>query len=425
MDITENDYLIDFTIEDSCYVNDTFIGTTVSKKITVNILNPNNEINLTNKEIIASVGIDVNGTIEYVPLGNYIIEEPSNKEVEKNSTFIGYDYMSKFNQIYEDSITYPITLKQYLQSICTQLGIILGSTSLINENYMISGNPFTNGEDYRTVLSNVAQLCGGFAHIGRDNKLYIINLGKTIVETINGNYYMEDFENNNVYGEVNSLVIGLGNLDGENTYRKDDTSITINGLTEIQINNNYFLNSEEEREKVIDAIWNEVKGLNYLAFKTTYYGFPYLDIGDKINIVDTNDTSYVSYVLNHKFIYNGSFSGELDITALTKTQEAYKNVTTLSRWKRSTELKVDKINGNIESIINEQNEHENKLTQIEQTVDQIQQQVSDTVEYKRDVEGVTEIHLEDATNAEITELEIQGNKTYESNLFPRRKYFSK
>lgn len=418
IDITENDYIVDFTIEDSCYVNDAFIGTTVSKKITVNILNPNNELDLTNKEITVSVGININGTIEYVPLGNYIIEEPSNKEVEQTSSFVGYDYMSKFNQVYEDNMTYPITLKQYLQSICTQLGIILGSTSLINENYMITGNPFTNGEDYRTVLSNVAQLCGGFAHIGRDNKLYIVNLGKTAVETIDGNYYMEDFENNNMYGEVNSLVIGLENVDGENTYRQDTASIELNGLTEIQINNNYFLNSAEEREKVIDAIWNEVKGLSYLAFKTTYYGFPYLDIGDKINIVDTKDTSHVSYILNHKFIYNGSFSGTLEVTALTKTQEAYKNVVTLSQWKRNTEYRVDKINGQIESIVSEQSQFEEKLAQQEIEVDSIKQQVSDTVEYKREAEGITEVYIEDAGKADILELEIQGNKTYENYLYP-------
>ena len=38
---------------------------------------------------------------------------------------------------------------------------------------MILGNPFTNNEDCRTVLSNIAQLAGGFAKIGRDNKVYI------------------------------------------------------------------------------------------------------------------------------------------------------------------------------------------------------------------------------------------------------------
>ena len=52
IDIVGENYdgqLVDFSVEDNCYVNDKFIGTTVAKKITVNILNPNNSINLENK----------------------------------------------------------------------------------------------------------------------------------------------------------------------------------------------------------------------------------------------------------------------------------------------------------------------------------------------------------------------------------------
>ena len=55
LDIEGENYggqLVDFTIEDNCYVDNTFIGTTVAKKITVNILNPNNEIELENKNIL-------------------------------------------------------------------------------------------------------------------------------------------------------------------------------------------------------------------------------------------------------------------------------------------------------------------------------------------------------------------------------------
>jgi len=62
--ITGNDYLKTFEIEDHCYVDDTFIGTTVSKKITVEILNPNNEFNLENKTIKVYTGAEINGEIE-------------------------------------------------------------------------------------------------------------------------------------------------------------------------------------------------------------------------------------------------------------------------------------------------------------------------------------------------------------------------
>ena len=111
--------------------------------------------------------------------------------------------------------------------------------------------------------------------------------------------------------------------------------------------------------------------------------------------------------------------------SITKATVAYQNVATAEQIAKRTEIIVNKQEQTITGIIENQSEFENQLTQVEQTVDQIQQQVQDTIVYKREVSGTTEIHLEDAGEADILELEIQGNKTYESNLFPRRKCISK
>ena len=427
IDITGENYdgqLIDFTIEDNCYVNDKFIGTTVSKKITVNILNPNNSINLENKEIQAFAGI--NG--EYVPFGNFIIQKPDNEEVKEKTSFIGYDYMIKFNDTYVDENTYPISLADYLSNLCQQVGVELGNTVFPNSNYMVLGNPFTNNEDCRTVLSNVAQLAGGFARIGRDNKLYIVTLKREEnvdnIEEIDGNNYFDEFAKNNQFGEVNSLEIGLSSIEGEVSTRKDNNSIIANGETRVIINDNYFLTNEEEREKVIDNIWNNLKGLKYIPFKTKYYGYPYLDSGDIIYIKDINDNCYTSYIFNHTFSFNGSFSGNIETTALTKTQTSYQNNNSIKEKFKKTERSIDKINGQILDIVEQQTDTEHKLTQVEQDIDSIKQTVEDTVEYKRKIEGTTEIHLEDASNTEITSLEIQGNKTYPTNLYPGANVYS-
>ena len=84
---------------------------------------------------------------------------------------------------------------------------------------------------------------------------------------------------------------------------------------------------------------------------------------------------------------------------------------------------IDQVEGTITQLVKETSEYEEKLTQVEQTVDSISQNVGNIIDYKREVDGVTEIYLEDASNTEITELEIQGNKTYESNLYPGENVF--
>ena len=419
-DITESDNLVNFTIEDNCYANDKFIGTTIAKKVTVDILNPNNSIDLENKEIQVYTGIVIDSENEEVPFGTFIISKPDNEEVKEKTNFVGYDYMIKFDTPYKDQVTYPCQAKVLFQDLCNQVGIVGGNIDFVNCNYMILGNPFTNNEICREVLSNLAQLAGGFAKIGRDNKVYIVSLDKsTIVETINGNNYFTDFAKNKQWGELNSLTLRISGIEGENITLQDNTSIIQNGLTELVLEDNYFLINQEEREKVATPIWNNLKGLKYLPFKTDYYGYPYLDSGDKIKILDSKDNECESYVFNHTFTFNGSYGGKLETTALTRVQTNYKNTDNTRIKFRKVERKIDKINGIIEDVIEEQTDYEHKLTKVEQDINNINQKVENTIDYKREVEGVTEIHITDAGKANILKLEVKGNKTYEANLFPR------
>lgn len=362
----------------------------------------------------------INDIEENIPFGAFIIPKTDNEEVKERTLFVGYDYMIKFDVPYKDLSTYPCKAKVLFQNLCSQVGLIAGNIDFVNCDYMILGNPFTNNETCRVVLSNLAQLVGGFAKIGRDNKVYIVSLdNENIVETIDGNNYFTDFSKNKQWGELNSLIIRISGTEGENTTREDEASITQNGLTELVIEDNYFLIDQAEREKVINSLWNNLKGTKYLPFKTDYYGYPYLDAGDKIKILDSKDNEYESYVFNHTFTFNGAYRGKLETTALTKTQTAYKNTDNTKIKFRQVERKIDKINGIIEDVIEEQTENENKLTQVIQDVDGIKQQVSNTIDYKREKEGVTEIYLENAGKADMLKFEVKGNKAYQSNLFPR------
>lgn len=455
IDITEDDNLIDFEINDNCYINDKFIGTTVCKKITVNILNPDNNIDLENKEISVQTGMVINNIAEVVPFGNYIIPKPDEEEVKEKTSFIGYDYMLKFNMAYKNRVTYPISAGELFEDTCEQAGVEVGNANFTNSNYMILGNPFTNNEDCRTVLSNIAQLAGGFARIGRDNKVYIISLRNDISslltveevnsklleevnvllvemmegkennadESLNGNNYLDDFSKNNQWGEVNSLVLRISGIEGENTTVQDESSIQENGLTEIVIEDNYFLTNQEEREKVINPLWNTLKGIQYLPFKTSYYGYPYLDAGDMIYIQDTKDVGYISYVFNHTFKFNGGYSGSLETPAMTKTQTAYKNTVNNKRKFKQVERKIDKINGVIEDIIEEQTETTNKITQVEQTVDGISQNVTNlettlSEDYSTTTEMNTAIEQSASSiTSEVTE-KIDSIQVGGTNLVP-------
>jgi hypothetical protein len=369
--------LQEFEINSSCYVNDKFIGTTVAKKATVKLLDDGN-YSLENKDINIKTGIEINNAKEYQKLGTYTIPKPDTEEVSGNTSFTGYDYMKKFDTLYVDSNTYPIRLDACLENLCSQVGLTLGNKNFPNNSYMLKGNPFTNRETRKTVLSNLVQLTGGFAEIDvEDGKLYVRNLDVSgeAVETIDGNNY-DGFKPNNVFGPVNSVRIQMNSgVDGEETI-KEAEGVTDENRCQITIADNYYLTSAEEREAVINGIFNVLNGLTYLPIELSYYGYPWLKLGDKIKVKDKSDKEYVTYVMEHTLKYNGAYSGTIKAIALTKTQQAYKEVLSLKDWRRNTELAVDKINGKMTAVIEEQSEQGEKLTKTEQDVNGLTTKVS-------------------------------------------------
>lgn len=324
--------------------------------------------------------------------------------------------MKKFDTQYVDSNTYPIRLDACLENLCSQVGLTLGNKNFPNNSYMLKGNPFTNKETRKTVLSNLVQLAGGFAEIDvEDVKLYVRNLDVSgeAVETIDGNNY-DEFKPNNVFGPVNSVRIQMNSgVDGEETI-KEAEGVTDENRCQITIADNYYLTSAEEREAVINGIFNALNGLTYLPIELSYYGYPWLKLGDKIKVKDKNDKEYITYVMEHTLKYNGSYSGIIKAIALTKTQQAYKEVLSLKDWRRNTEFAVDKIKGKMTAVIEEQSEQSEKLTKVEQDVNGITSKVSSveqSVENITKIEGTAEgknIYIDDASAEPLIDIMLEG-----------------
>lgn len=406
--ITESNDLQEFDINSSCYVNEKFIGTTVAKKASVKLLD-NGTYSLEDKDVSIKTGVEVDGTIEYEALGSYIIPKPENAEISATTKFSGYDYMLKFDIPYVDNNTYPVRLDNYLENLCEQVGITLGSKNFPNNSYMVKGNPFTNGETCRTVLSNITQLTAGFAEVDKDDdKLYIRNfdIDGDPVETIDGNNY-DEFKPNNVFGPVNSVRIQMNSgVDGEETI-KEEEGLTETTRCQITISDNYFLTSEAERNLVINNIYNTLHGLTYLPVTINYYGYPWLKLGQKIKVKDKNDNEYITYLMEHNINYNGGYSGTIASYALSKTQSAYKEIKTMKQWKRQTELSVDKINGNITSIIEEVDEQNSKINEVTQTVNELRSQISEVANVTQSADGYGSVSIANINESEPVRVKVR------------------
>ena len=171
-------------------------------------------------------------------------------------------------------------------------------------------------------------------------------------------------------------------------------------------------------EDEVENIYNQVKDLEAYSFEGKTIIDPALDVGDKI-IIDGKPIIYQGEAdFQTRFI--AQISSKISIK---QKQETTVKTTSQKVLNRRVQSRIDEVEGKITTLVKETDENSSKLTKVEQDIDGIKQTVSDSVTYKREISGITEIFLEDAGEAEILKLEVKGNKTYEANLFPGEDLF--
>ena len=238
---------------------------------------------ITNGTIInAQQGILVNQDFEYIDYGDYIVKESEYNPNSKTYSYKCYDYMLKTMIDYKKlNITYPITIKDYIKAICTYCGLEFASynDNFVNSTKTIKEDYFNNGKNtFRDILDYLAQLVSGWICIDKNNKVEIRYTNETN-ENFDGDYIRNinvDFTKK--YGPINSVVFSRG--DGsDNIYRKDDNSIAQNGLCEIKISDNPFL-EDSDRDTFIDGVFNKLKGLEFYILDVDTVGILFLEVGD-------------------------------------------------------------------------------------------------------------------------------------------------
>ena len=350
-------YLSEIEIEDECYSNGCFLGTAIAKSSKFKVLDIR-DLNNTNYVIEIGVKYDDNST-EYINLGKYITQNQTIDKTEQTSQINGMDFLSKLDNLYECSIDdwSKVTVKDLLENLCDEIGIELGTSSFINQDLLVSGNKYQKDYTFRDVLSDICEVSCSYAELGEDNKLYLNWFDDTVSETITKEQY-STLEKNAFYGEVNCLVIKMSAFEGENVTVQDDISIAQYGETQIAIIDNNLLDTEELRQQAIIGIWNRIKGFKYVDCKIiSYTGMPYLTRGKKIRIEDTDGTFFETYVMVHKFKYDGTFYSEISSPSINKEETQIKN-TNLSPKQRllNAEAKVLKDEARIELLVEKQEE---------------------------------------------------------------------
>lgn len=397
--------LKDFTILDDIYTPATgLVGSVISKQIEINFFKEPTD-DLVDKEVEAYIGVNMPTTPVYIPMGKFIVQKPEDNQTMNKTYLLGLDYMTKFNTPYKDMVTYPCTLKQLLQNICSQCGVTLATTTFANENFEVENNQFVGGESCRDVLRAISQVAGCYAKINRDGELelkFVDTSSSTQgLEIYTTNDYTKEMTLNLTTIPINRVVLSMSGIDGiESIY--PPTVIPEDQVSQIVIADNPFLYTSEKRNQAIQNLYNAVKDFTYTDYEIKVLTpRPYQDSGDKIIVTSPDGTQHVTYLFTHEIKFNGGLKATLSASAETQTEKKYSYKSQVQKAQTRTEYIVDKANAEITQRI----DSFSNFTNVKQTKDEETGTISSS------------LYLDNALNTNIIRLEIQA-ETIQGALYP-------
>lgn len=413
--LTEHD-IVNVTYEDYRYVDTATIciGQFVAREVSGTIVTTNLTTPMENKEIKIEMGIKTNNATTYYSLGNFLVTLPENDDVDDTLDFEAMDYTKKFNQEFDASdLTFPCTALQLAQYCCNKCGVELATTTFTNNTFIVPNNQYETGDTYRKVMQDIGKLAYSWIRIGWDNKCYIdFSVPSTTIEDDNKitphNYYDLTVQNEK-FGPVNRVVIGMTDVEGENAYVEDGDSIAENGLCELQIMDCNITYTPELRQQAITGA-SRLFGLTFLPVEINTTGHPWLLGKELIEIEKTDGTKITTIPFDRTIEYAGHIKTKLVASADTKTETEYKNPGTLETAVKQTRIIVDKQNQTITQVVENVDEHTNQITQIEQDIDSIRQEVSQITDLTKEVTNIGSISTDDDVfPGSIVELRIHGD----------------
>ena len=409
---------------DDVYEEGNIFGTAIAKGLDFEI---ENTMDLEGQEIEYLTGIIIDGTTQWISLGNFIVQDVQPNDTTNIAKVTAMDYMLKSNIPYASELNYSdgtVTLLDVLQEVCDKSGIILATVDFTNSTFIVDSNQFAEGTLNRQVIQAVAQMSGTVAKI-RNNQLYLINPNAiTEVSKIFTLNSYEEAEIKRATHPINLVSLGMADVEGENITLRDETSIEKDGENSLVINDNPFAYTQEKREQLITALFNVVKGFEYKSYSFKCQGLPYLQTLDKIQFKDKEGNIYDSYIFKFNFKSPNGLKSTLEAQSITKATVAYQNVPDALEIAKRTEIIVDKQNQKIEGVISNVTEQNQKISQVTQTVDELNSKIQDIADITTFGESMyAKVELDGINESEPIQITVKPTVENISYLYPHENLY--
>ena len=233
------------------------------------------------------------------------------------------------------TVTYPATLRQIVNAICTECGLVLGTVNFNNFDYLVTVAP--KEMTCREMLGYVAQVAGGNAMIdytgqlvfkayakGQYSTSHIVSggtFGDGLTDEISGGTFGDGLTNTIEPPQFGTQLdyIVLSDFTADPTIATDDVTITgvsytwkQNNITRTEMygTDGYVLKIDNPliRGQItagVRLIGNHIIGMKVRPFSGTFKPNPTIELMDTVYVVDRKGNIYQSFVTSNTFTYLG------------------------------------------------------------------------------------------------------------------------
>lgn len=198
-------------------------------------------------------------------------------------------------------------------------------------------------------------------------------------------------------GPINSIVLARAG-ESDKIYKKDQNSIELNGLCELMIKENQFMNFND-RVDYLQELADKLFGVEYYLNDFTSTGIMYYDLLDMYN-VKIGDNIYNCLMLNDEQDITQGLEENIHTDRPEKSETDYTKADKTDRKINQTNLIVDKQNQQITALVTSNTELNQKTAQLRIDVDKIAGEISDIADVTTTADGNGTITFENVNESE-------------------------
>lgn len=308
-------------------------------------------------KIYPEIGLLVDGTYEWVKMGEYFINDIEIDRNRKTTKLDLMDGMFKLNREHVTELTYPAEIRNVIKEICLKAGIELANENmgLASMNYRIEQIPKDKKMTFRDVLSLATQMLGMSCFFNREGKLEIKELTDSGITITADSYFMHGLTKS----EIEYQIAGI-------TCKKDKETLTVGLRTGRSLElDNLFMS-----QSVLDNLYHNIKDIRYYPFSLNYQGHLLLDVGQWVTIKTNTGETFKSPVLSQSFNFKGGLRGRISADSKAGNDAQYSYAGTITK-------KIEQFN---EFEAQLQNQIEEADRGFDAKVDQIKKDFNDQIE---------------------------------------------